>query len=146
MNLIEFFRGDYTLKVEVLLTDPDNKRVCLTIVQTAPDTRKALRTNQFYLKLSEARILFQDFLSCEFWVANRRYPKRQFRRIRKSSRYRDVIIQPKDNDLSLSIIDGEKENVLRFQLTSFEAAEMADTVLDYLDKKRLAWAIKQAIK
>ena len=144
-NLVEFFNKNNSLKGEVLLEDPKHKRFCLTIVKIAPDTKHAVRTNQFYLGLGEGRVLFQDFISGTFWTDDRRYPNGQFRRIKSSTRYRDIIVSRDEDGVLFSIIDGAREHVLRFRLDAFQAAELGDTMCDYLDKRRIAWALSQPL-
>jgi len=139
MNIIEFFNKSYSLKGEVLLNGEKKNKFCLTIVQT-DGSRKATKTVQFYLSLTEGQVLFQDFVSGSFWTDDRRYPEGKFRRTKSSGEYRDFLVT---REGMFSIING-KENVLRFNLDPFQMAELGTAMIEYLRLKRLAWALSAA--
>lgn len=141
MNIVEFFNKSYSLKGEVIL---EIKKFCLTIVKIDEATKKATDTKQFYLSFSEGQVLFSDILSEKFWTSDTRYPNGQFRRTKTGDKgYRDLLIT---RDGLFSIINGEKNQVLRFKLDTFEMVEMAYAMFNYLDKMQLAWAIAETNK
>ena len=117
-----------------------NKVALVLVLRDQAD--KAVKTLRYYLDIPSIKVFCHDF-----WDERLTQEVNEYKKTSKAERA--LKITPK-NDFGYRIaimnnIDGKKES-LYFDLSSFQARQLAITVLDYLRAHELATALAEVLK